>query len=498
MSVKNVHKIGFFSAISICVGSMVGIGIFLKNASVGTNVQGNGISWLLTWIISGLIALLVAIHFGKISRIESKNGTSGLTIWTDYVAQNKNKWFRKIVSFNYGFFYNAILTVALSFFTTELLIDFLQAINSNVKLEVWHHVLISIVFLLFFVFLNHFSFKISGCVSLITTVLKFIPLFITVIVGIVFANNHTMNGTNGFIQQISFLDSFRGIMLSIPSVLFAFDAFLGVGALSKQIKNGEKNISKIIVFSMIFVTVIYLLICVASIFHFDKDGTFVLHVLHDSLPKNAQKAITIFVAFFLFVSAFGTSNAIIGVSVKEFENMCANTRVLFADRLVKKFGLKNAGLILKLCIISWWACIMFIPAVILKTDSIIDGFSNLVVVYFFLVYIFVIFLFWKNIYLNDRSFQNESKKAYTVLVFASIAGVVLALGANFFFVIFDAITDPWSPSSWGLLLVNKPKEGFFVNKLVVLITYLVVTPIFFLIPLLNFKLIEKIEKIKYV
>lgn len=42
MSQRQAKKIGFFSALSICVGSIVGIGIFLKNAAVGKNVEGNG------------------------------------------------------------------------------------------------------------------------------------------------------------------------------------------------------------------------------------------------------------------------------------------------------------------------------------------------------------------------------------------------------------------------------------------------------------------------
>ena len=42
MSQRKARKIGIFSALSICIGSVVGIGIFLKNGSVGANVNGNG------------------------------------------------------------------------------------------------------------------------------------------------------------------------------------------------------------------------------------------------------------------------------------------------------------------------------------------------------------------------------------------------------------------------------------------------------------------------
>ena len=46
MKEKNFKKLGFFSAMSICVGSIVGIGIFFKNGSIAGNVNGDGTAWL--------------------------------------------------------------------------------------------------------------------------------------------------------------------------------------------------------------------------------------------------------------------------------------------------------------------------------------------------------------------------------------------------------------------------------------------------------------------
>lgn len=492
MKQQNARKIGFFSALSITIGSMVGIGIFLKNVSVGKNVDGNGITWLFTWIISGLIALLVAIHFGRISKIETEHKSAGLSAWTDYVASDKQKWFKKVVSFNYGFFYNTILTVSLSFFTTELLIDFFKQINENINLDVWVYALISFGFIALFVGTNFLSYKFSGWISIVTTILKFIPLLIAIIVGIIFVNNHNLSGTvNGFNQSISFSKAFQGIMLSIPSVLFAFDSFIGIGALSKQVKGGDKTVSKIIVLGMILVTAVYLLICLSSIFHYNKEkGTSILNVLIDSLPSNVKSGITIFVSFFLFISAFGTSNAIIGVGVKEFQHMCHNQKIIFSKKLFEKFGEKKGGLLLQLFSIIFWTLIIYIPSIILNTDSIIDGFSNLAVAYFFLVYTYVIYLFWKNVYLKDVKFQEGTNRTrYSILVWTTIAFVVMGIFANFFFVIFDGIRNWNSSSSWGLYLSGSGTKNF-----IVLILYGIGAFIFICIPLLNFYLIERIEK----
>lgn len=502
MSANNTRKIGFFAAISICIGSMVGIGIFLKNASIGKNVGGNGLSWLLTWVISGLIALLVAIHFGKISRIELKGKTSGLSAWTDHIVSEKATWFKKLVSLNYGFFYLSILTLALGFFTVELLISFISQI-SPINLDVWVHFLISIIFISIFVLTNYLSIKFSGYISMITIVLKFIPLLSTIIIGIVFWNSHELVnnagnviGKNGFLKDVDFSFAIKGIMLSIPGVLFAFDSFVGIGALSKQVKNGEKAISKIIVFGMIFVAIIYLLVSVSSIFHYnDENGTTILNVLLDSLPKEASKSLTILITFALFISAYGTSNSIIGVCVKEFEHICHDQKMVGSSFLKKRFGDKKGGLFLLIITLAFWSAIIFIPSMILNTDAIIDGFSNLVVVYFFLIYSLIIFSFWKNIYKKDETFRKDSNpKCYAFLVFAAILGVILGIGLNIFFVIFDAISSWNNKCAWGLLLSGSTNYSSLTN-LDVLIIYLMISPLFFTIPQLNFWLIKKIDKI---
>lgn len=499
MSQSGAKKIGFFSALSICVGSIVGIGIFLKNQSVATNVQGNGTTWILTWTVSGLIALLVAVHFGRISKIESEDHASGISFWSDQVTSSKTKWFHKIVSFNYGFFYLSVLTIALSFFTTELLINFIKEIKPDVKLEVWVHVLISLAFMTIFIMTNFLSHRFSGWISSATLVLKFIPLIAAVLVGIIFANTHNTgqennpDTVNGFLQPITGLDALKGMMLSIPSVLFAFDAFIGVGALSKQIKGGDKSVSKIIVFGMIFVTVIYLLISISSALHFNPKGTtFISDVLKDSLPKEISSAISIFVSFFLFVSAYGTSNAIVGVGVKEFENVCLDQRFIFSNKLNQKFGAKNGGLILEIIVLTFWSLLIFIPSIVLKTDALIDGFSNLAVVFFFVIYTLLIFFFWKNKYLKESQFQaNSNKVRYSILVWTTIVAVSFAVLLNFIFIINDAIQKTTDASSWGLFLTNEEKVFSNLN---VVITYLVISPIFFGLPFLNSFLKNKLIK----
>lgn len=479
-------KIGFISAFSICFTSIVGIGIFLKNASVGANVEGNGIAWLFSWIITGLLSILLAFHFGKISAIKSKNGITGLNLWIHEITDVKNTWFKKISSINYGLFYHPILLISLSFFTTEFFIEIFKPVI-NVEIHLGIYAIITICFLAFFVLNNYFSIKFSSHISFVTSILKIIPLIMVIIIGISFFNQHNSGGTNGFQITISPDKAIQGIMLSIPGVLFSFDSFIGIGSWSNNIKGGEKAVSRVIIFALVFVTVIYSLICIASIFHFDKsNGTTILNVLLDSLPQNVKLGITSFIFITIFISAFGTTNSICGSALHEYKNLVIHENVFFINKIKSKFNNSKSALISFVLVVSFWSLIILIPSIIINHDGLIDGFSNLVVVAIFPIYAYLIFLYWKNIYLKSNK-NNKYRHWYTIAVWVALIWVILAIGLNIYFVLEAAIKSWNSSSSWGLSIT----QGIAINNLNVLILYIVFFAIFFTFPFINFKIIEK-------
>ena len=478
-------KIGFISAFSICFTSIVGIGIFLKNANVGANVEGNGIAWLFSWIITGLLSILLAFHFGKISTIKSKNGITGLNLWIHEITDVKNTWFKKISSINYGLFYHPILLISLSFFTTEFFIEIFKPVI-NVEIHLGIYAIITICFLAFFILNNYFSIKFSSHISFVTSILKIIPLIMVIIIGISFFNQNNYGGTDGFQITISPDKAIQGIMLSIPGVLFSFDSFIGIGSWSNNIKGGEKAVSRVIIFALVFVTIIYSLICIASIFHFNSKGTTILNVLLDSLPQNVNLGITIFITITIFISAFGTTNSICGSALHEYKNLVIHENIFFIPRIKSKFNNSKSALISFVLVVSFWSLIILIPSIIINHDGLIDGFSNLVVVAIFPIYAYLIFLYWKNIYLKSNK-NNKYRHWYTIAVWAALIWVLLAIGLNIYFVLEAAIKSWNSSSSWGLFIT----QGIAINNLNVLILYIVFFAIFFSFPFINFKIIEK-------
>ncbi len=524
MKEQNFKKLGFFSAFAICIGSIVGIGIFFKNGSIASNVGGDGVGWISTWVISGIIALLVAVHFGKIARVKN---ASGLSSWAQRVSTNKQNWFRHAVTTNYSFFYNSIMMVVLSFFSVEIFFSFLNNINPSIEVPLYVIAIVSLVMVSFLTLMNKLSVKASGRFALVTTFLKFIPLLIVMIVGIVLPNTHHAGGENGFIPGTNgpnSFESFQGVMKSLPAALFAFDAFAGVGSMSRKVKGGQKVVSKVIVLSMLLVVIAYLLISISAILHvqrFDADGNLkpsssIDQMFGDIFGSEVAYGMKIFVSLFLFISAAGTTNAIGAGTLSEFENISFSEKIFYSRQMNLKFGHKTTGLIYYSLTILFWALVAYIPAIIMNSDSFIDGLSNFPVFFFFLVYAIMIFLYWKNIFkpkfskgknLKNQNFlktmkldnqnrlsfkkgkikDNDKSWVYTVLVMTSVIGVFLALTMSIIFTIVAAVNNPFDNSNWGFMRPN-PDGTTFINNLTAAILYLVFIAIFVLLPTINYLL----------
>lgn len=509
MSIKNAHKIGFLSALCICVGSVVGIGIFFKNSGIGATTY-DGITWLMAWIIGGFTALLVAVHFGRISRMDHNSETYGMSGWSRIVTKKESKkWFANLVSVNYTFFYNSIIGVILSFFAAEMLVDFIFILNGQKDwaqtFPIWALVLIAIGIFTIITTGNLLSSKYTSWVSQLSLFLKSIPLIFAVFVGIIFPYVHNANGFNDFETIANPLNSFKGLILSLPSVLFAFDAFIGIGALTDRVKNGKKVVSKIIVLGMVSVLVLYILIAISSILH-ASDNTFISNVIADSLPKEAAYFINILIAFFLFISVYGTTNSLNACCLSELDNLIRANIIFGLTRIKNKIGHKKTKNLLMILSSIFWMILIFVPSAILDNDQLIDGFSNFPIVFFFIVYAVMIYYYWKNIYQKNnhrqelfyksvyqKSYRLKKIDYYTIFVWITIIMVFAVVGINMVVVFISGITEPNRISTWGLY---KSISGIKLTNLHVLIIYIIALTFFIALPVINFQLVKKIEKRK--
>lgn len=490
MSNKTQRKIGFFSALTILVGTMVGVGIFFKNNSISSIVEGNGISWLLSWILGALIAIFTALAYTEISTAKSNKKLSGLSYWASTFSGKKLGY---LTRFNYAFFYYPIFVVVLGIFASQIFFQFLSLINPSVfqNIQVWVHVIFGFCLSMIYFVLNKMSIWVAGIHQNIVTILKFIPLFVAIIVGLVFANVNNIPEkpvppSNIIPNPNAFLNgefNFSKTLFAIPAVLFTLDTFLIVGTITHKVKGGEKTVTKVVSIGMLFVSFVYILITVASILH--NAGTVEI-LIQDSLAPEFSKGVAIFVNFFVFISSLGVINGMFAAFIGETENATFSQTWFGSKFLSKKFGIKKAMYFFYIFSYLFWSLIIFIPSLILNSDSIIDAISNFPTLFFFLIYGLVVFF-----YLIKRKKITETNKInssfFYVVSILSILGITIAIFSQLVILLLNAINFPLEPSSFGSL-------GTKISNLDFMILSLVFIALFFLIPYLNYLLIKYFEK----
>lgn len=493
MSIAKTKKLGFFMALTMLLGSVIGIGIFFKNGSVQRAVDGEGWTWLAAWIIGGVLAAAAAVNFSEMGFFKNSRIT-GLGNWSHKVG---GKLYGYFITFSWGFFYFGILSIILGFFGSEIIVWFLEtAFQKSFGLKIGHHILIALTISAVFVGLNYISIKVGGWIQTVTTVLKFIPLVLTILVGIFAYSTHNNVGENQTVSNAFSVSGFSAqkIIVALPAVLFAYDSFLTVASLGKKVNNPTKNIPKIVIFGMLSVIALYTLIAISSILH--NQGS-VSGVLQDSLSKDLAKGLNIFTLFFLIISTFGVINGFSAGFVAEMEQQRRLELGLGVKFLNKKFSKSHATLILIITSMVFWALVIYLPAAILNTDKVIDGVSNFPTVYFFGLHGVTITLYLLKRF-KDPEYVKENRGSvkkglnnfliYSTGVLAAFGMIAVTIIS--FVLLFIGISQGKSNQSWGFLLGN----GVEITLVVELLFWLAYLLLLIALPLLNWVVVKALEK----
>ncbi|WP_326495026.1 APC family permease [Mycoplasmopsis felis] len=476
-------KIGFFLSLMMLIGSVVGIGIFFKNGGISRAVNGDGLSWLLAWIIGGIISITAALSFAEIGSFKNTKLT-GLSNWAYKVGRARFGYF---TATSYTLFYWGILATVLGLFFSEIFFQFLSTITTlNFKnIPIYVHIIVGFVIMLMFIVLNYLSTVVSGYLQSIVTIIKFIPLVFALFIGILFPNTHNSDGMNAFLKN-SF--TIKGIIAALPFVLFSYDAFLVSGSLSHKTKNPSKTLPKVILVGLVFVTILYTLIALSSIFH---NAGFIGTLIADSISVSAAKYVTPIIFFFLIISTLGVINGISSGFTNEIRNLINSNLLFGSTKLKNKFGYTKTTFIYMGIIMTLWSLIIFIPSIVLNSDILIDGISNFTTVFFFSIYAIVILLY--TIKRNKFSETTKMNKyLYYITAITTVIGITI-IEIAFIVINIEFLTDlsKTNPAGWGLFLDNQSNK---IPAYLPILLYVIFLFTFISLPFINYYLELKINK----
>lgn len=292
-------EIGLAVAMSLVMGTVIGSGIFMKPGKVIDAAGGSSMA-LLAWVLGGVLSIAGGLTIAEVSVRIPKTG--GLYVYLEEV-------YGKVWGFLCGWMqtiiYGPAIIGALGLYFGLLLGDLFSLAHS------WYLPL-GIAAVLFLSIMNGFGTKYGGSIQVITTVAKFMPILLIIVLGLWKGNEQVLGAGSGSVAH-------AGMGAAMLATLFAYDGWMLVGFVAGEMKNPAKHLPLAIVGGLSIVTAAYVIINVAM-----------LHVLPaseivDLGTKAAGTAAT------GLMGAFGGKIVSIGILISIFG--CLNGKILAFPRI---------------------------------------------------------------------------------------------------------------------------------------------------------------------
>lgn len=458
MEVQKARQIGFFAAISMVLGSVVGIGIFLKNLGIikaqqaanGIGIEGTFSFWslIVSWIIAAIITLCAALSFSEIA--SSRRSKAGLGGWAEQLG---GKGFGRFVRINHCTYYYAIFGAVLPFLAVEGLYNAINiAVNGEGKSNLVHFGYVFLggfIILASLIALNYLSLRGSSYLQMTSLVLKLVPLILVMIIGLVNANgsnildktpqdlsipsNPLYELQNGIDIPSTKWFNTAGMFTALPGVLFAFDSFANVGNLATEVKNSKRTVPLVMVISIVIAAVVYILISVgAGLTGFGDAGSILKTLVPDSLSNATDIRVTvdIIINVFITISAFGVCNAMTSSLLRSSESLIHSGLIMgytFYEKLDKKHP--NLGALTMSLIMTFSINIIVgIIGTATNNDAVSDSVTNFPTLFFFLIYgTIIVFAF------IDRFTKKQCTRVFGFWVAAPLSVIGIAVVFCYFF-----------------------------------------------------------------
>ncbi|WP_033159918.1 APC family permease [Mycoplasmoides alvi] len=475
MKQENARKIGFFSSLAMALGTIIGIGIFLKNTSVlNAQIDANTNtfsfwSMIVSWGLSAIIIFAAALSFAEIST--SRKSSAGLAGWAEQLS---NKKYGRFVRVQHPMYYYAIFVGVLPFLAVEGLY---KAIDLSINGTSSNGVHFGYIFLGGFIILgsliliNFFSTKGSTWLQNSSMILKIIPIGLVLIVGLANLNeSNILNKTSNDLLTSPIKDLYgpdltkfhipttqtfnvEGMFIALPSILFAFDSFTNIGNMSTNLKNPEKTVPLIMVISVLTAAVIYILIALGAAFTGFGDASSILKTIVPDVAVNADQiriSLDIIINIFITISAIGVVNGMSFSIIRGAQSIIDSGQIMGWRKLSYMNQTKNNLGTLLLILLSAGSIhlIVGIVATIINNDAIVDSITNLPTLFFMAIYASIILLG-----MIDRYTKKQCKKVFGFEVVAPIAILGIAVIFSYFFFyqyIYAIAANANLPSSSGL------------------------------------------------
>lgn len=263
-------KIGFWSATSIIIGSVIGAGVFMKPASMASQL-GSPIWLALVWILAGLFSLFGALIYAELGAMLPETG--GIYVYF-------RKMFGEFVAFLYGWAAFSVINTAavasISFICATYADYFLGLPRFDAITEhayAWHIPFIgdlyplenfgvkmlSVILILAITGLNVLSVKAGSAFQVVSTFIK-MAVIAALVFGIFFSGNGSVSHFTEALHPKQGLGLLSGIIIALTGAFYAYDGWINITFIAGEIKQPQRNIPRSLMLGVFTCIGIYLLV----------------------------------------------------------------------------------------------------------------------------------------------------------------------------------------------------------------------------------------------
>ncbi|GET06678.1 serine/threonine exchanger SteT [Ligilactobacillus agilis] len=237
------RSLGLISSLSLVIGTVIGSGIFFKQAAVLDYAHSTNLA-LVAWLVGGLITMASGLTIAEIG--SQMPHTGGLYV---YLEKIYGKFWGFLAGWMQIIVYGPTLIAALGSYLATLLVAFFDLPKTSTPL-------LAVIVIALIAAFNLLSNRYGAAFQVITTIGKLLPIAAIIIFGLLFGKANAFNQ----VATISGSVTLNGFGMAILATLFAYDGWVLIANMGGEIKNPQKLLPKAIVFGIGLVLIIYMLV----------------------------------------------------------------------------------------------------------------------------------------------------------------------------------------------------------------------------------------------
>ncbi|MCM0582561.1 amino acid permease [Weissella diestrammenae] len=236
------QDLGLISGLALVVGTVIGSGVFFKQASV-LQTTGNQTLGLLAWTLGGVITLAAGLTVAEIGSRIPDAGSGG---FYSYIEKIYGHFWGFMTGWSQVIVYAPAVIASIGGYAAHLTANFL-----GIDM-VWARY-IGIFYIIFIAGLNLLENRIAAVFAVTTTIIKMIPIVGLMIYGIFFGHANALGQT---MTQVTSTTS-GSFGMAILATLFAYDGWVLVANIRGEMRRPKRDLPLSIILGVTLVLVAY-------------------------------------------------------------------------------------------------------------------------------------------------------------------------------------------------------------------------------------------------